>query len=540
MEWGSDPDNFQITTGYVRIRHINRALMETWFREISLVDIDTLPDEGGILFTTWHPGGLIDPMLMMAALPGNLTFAAKHTLFKVPIMGRIIRMAGAKPVHRAQDSSNVDESEGNRSAKNSNLIESLGDAVAMGGRVAIFPEGVSHLEAHPVRLRTGAARILLHAIRKANAEGQARPNVVPLGLHYSDQHRFRERVSLQVNSPLPIPPLPGEEGAPQPSEEEIVEYGEQAFDRAWCSEITKLLKSEMSRCNQAQETWEDREIVWRARRMVHVYRVSQGQAPSGPQPYEQALLGSRRVRAAWQFKSKNEPGTTEKFEKRFREHHHEMNQLGLRSWEISNRKERIQKRSLFKNIAYWIWSISWMLGIVSWGAVIGSIPPYMLTRLITNQYAKSESNKAGLGSMKLAFSVVLYPIWWLLISIPIGWLISSPESPIQDVQLPSLILPLLAGFPWPLMVFVVLFWWPISARLHLRLYARASRSWRALKLGLKLRSGSIDWETLLQTHSGLAQELATIGSGLILPGDPDWVEPKSGMEDWQMVQVRSD
>ena len=181
---------------------------------------------------------------------------------------------------------------------------------------------------------------------------------MPLGLHYSDQHRFRERVSLQVNSPLPIPPLPGEQGAPQPSEEEIVEYGEQAFDRAWCSEITKLLKSEMSRCNQDQETWEDREIVWRARRMVHVYRVSQGQAPSGPQPYEQALLGSRRVRAAWQFKSKNEPGTTEKFEKRFREHHHEMNQLGLRSWEISNRKERIQKRSLFKNIAYWIWSIS--------------------------------------------------------------------------------------------------------------------------------------------------------------------------------------
>ena len=79
MEWGSDPENFQITTGYVRIRHINRALMETWFREISLVDIDTLPDEGGILFTTWHPGGLIDPMLMMASLPGNLTFAAKHT-----------------------------------------------------------------------------------------------------------------------------------------------------------------------------------------------------------------------------------------------------------------------------------------------------------------------------------------------------------------------------------------------------------------------------------------------------------------------------
>ena len=256
MEWSEDPEEFQITTGYVRIRHINRALMETWFREISLVDIDTLPDEGGILFTTWHPGGLIDPMLMMAALPGNLTFAAKHTLFKIPILGRMMRMAGAKPVHRAKDA-NSGESSGERSAKNSNLIESLGDAVAGGGRVAIFPEGVSHLEAHPVRLRTGAARILLHAIRKARESGHAEPHVVPLGLHYSDQHRFRERVSLQGNQPLPIPPLPGEEGAPEPSDAELAEYGDQAGDRVWCTAITELLKLEMNRCNQAQETWED-------------------------------------------------------------------------------------------------------------------------------------------------------------------------------------------------------------------------------------------------------------------------------------------
>ncbi|MED6297619.1 MAG: hypothetical protein VX828_04915, partial [Candidatus Thermoplasmatota archaeon] len=73
-----------------------------------------------------------------------------------------------------------------------------------------------------------------------------------------------------------------------------------------------------------------------------------------------------------------------------------------------------------------------------------------------------------------------------------------------------------------------------------RLYARASRSWRALRLGIKLRSGSVDWDTLLQTHAGLAGELATIGSGLILPGDPDWVEPQSGMEDWEMVRIRGE
>ena len=82
MPWERDPSHLQPSKAYLRVRRVNRAIMETWFREISTVDVDTLPDQGGIIYTAWHPGGLIDPMLMMAALPGVLTFAAKSTLFK--------------------------------------------------------------------------------------------------------------------------------------------------------------------------------------------------------------------------------------------------------------------------------------------------------------------------------------------------------------------------------------------------------------------------------------------------------------------------
>lgn len=538
MDWGTDSEKYSLTHGYKRIRIINRSLMETWFREISLVDLDTIPDKGGIIFTTWHPGGMIDPMLIMAAMPNKLTFAAKHTLFKVPILGRIIRTAGAKPVHRSQDTTSKENISENRSAKNSTLIESLGDTVANEGAVVIFPEGVTHDESHSLRLKTGAARILLHAINKALEEGKPQPHVIPLGLHYSDQHRFRERVSLQVNQPLPIPPLPGNEGAPKPTVEELEEFGTQAHDRAWCRMITDTLKMEIDRCNQAQESWEDRELVWRARRMIHVYRSSLNKENKGPLPYDQALLGSRRVRAAWQFQSRNDPERTQHLESNFREHHDEMNKLGFRSWEISNRKERISKFNLLKNTGYWIWSISWMLGVISWGAIIGSIPPYMFTRLLTNKIEKDEANKSIIGTMKLFLSVIIYPIWWILISLPIGWFISSPNSSLQDIELPSIILPLLAGIPWIITSVIVLFWWPLSARLHLKLYARASRSWRALRLGFKLRSGNIEWEKLLDRHANLAKELATIGDGLILPGDQDWVNPEPGMDDWSMVQVR--
>ena len=71
------------------------------------------------------------------------------------------------------------------------------------------------------------------------------------------------------------------------------------------------------------------------------------------------------------------------------------------------------------------------------------------------------------------------------------------------------------------------------------LYARSSRSWRALRLWFKLRSGRIDWDELLESHGSLAGELANIGDGLVLPGDPDWENPAPGTEDWQVVKNRT-
>ena len=40
-------------------------------------------------------------------------------------------------------------------------------------------------------------------------------------------------------------------------------------------------------------------------------------------------------------------------------------------------------------------------------------------------------------------------------------------------------------------------------------------------------------------HLQLAQGMASIGEGLILPGDDDWNDPPYGKEDWEMVRLRT-
>ena len=532
MPWESDPPHLQPSKGYLRVRRVNRAIMETWFREISTVDVDTLPEEGGIIYTAWHPGGLIDPMLMMAALPGGLTFAAKSTLFKIPVLSRIMKWIDVQPVEREQDGVASPEE---RKKANSKLIDTLAELVANGERIAIFPEGMSHTESYAVELKTGAARILLEAHRRAVAAGKPTPNIVPIGLHYSDQHSFRERVSMQINRPLEAPPLPQTEGAPQPSEEELVQYGEQAHDRAWCKEVTSLLQTEINRTSHAQESWEDRELVWRARRMIHTVRSGEKVSKIS---YNEAVLGSRRVRAAWQYFSVNDPERTEEIETKFKEHHKEMERIQLRSWELQDRRKKISKKAFVKNLAFWLWSASWMLGFVTWSAMIATGVPYLFVRFFVSMKASKQENKAGIGSMKLLYSIGLYPIWWLFCAITLGWFIASASSPLQEVNLPGLILPVLAAIPWMLVSVILLFWWPVSARLHLKLYQRLSKSWKNLRMWFKLRSGQIEWESLIHAHQALAMEMASIGNGLILPGDPDWQEPPAGKDDWEMVQFR--
>ena len=532
MAWESDPPHLQPSKGYLRVRRVNRAIMETWFREISTVDVDTLPEDGGIIYTAWHPGGLIDPMLMMAALPGGLTFTAKSTLFKIPVLSRIMKWIDVQPVEREQDGVASPEE---RKKANSKLIDTLAELVANGERIAIFPEGMSHTESYAVELKTGAARILLEAHRRAVEKGKPTPNIVPIGLHYSDQHSFRERVSLQINRPLEAPPLPQTDGSPQPSDGELVQHGEEAHDRAWCKEVTSLLQTEINRTSHAQESWEDRELVWRARRMIHTIRSGENVSKIS---YNEAVLGSRRVRAAWQYFSVNDPDRTEEIETKFKEHHKDMERIQLRSWELQDRRKKISKKAFFRNLAFWIWSASWMLGFVTWSAMIATGVPYLFVRFFVSVKASRQENKAGIGSMKLLYSIGLYPLWWLFCAITLGWFIASASSPLQDVNLPGYILPVLAAIPWMLVSIILLFWWPVSARLHLKLYQRLSKSWKNLRLWFKLRSGQIEWESLIQSHQALAMEMASIGDGLILPGDPDWQEPPAGKDDWEMVQFR--
>jgi glycerol-3-phosphate O-acyltransferase / dihydroxyacetone phosphate acyltransferase len=150
-----------------------------------------LPETGPLLLVGNHPNALIDPALLLALSPRPLTFLAKAPLFRIPVLGALLRTLGALPIQRRQDGP-AD------AAANAAVLEAGARALGAGRALAIFPEGKSHSDPRLADLKTGAARMALAA--------GAVVNVVPVGLTYAQKGRFRSPVHVEVGAPLVVPP----------------------------------------------------------------------------------------------------------------------------------------------------------------------------------------------------------------------------------------------------------------------------------------------------------------------------------------------
>jgi len=524
---------------YRIIRWLCRQISATWFREHGIVDEEWIPEEGGVLYAAWHPGSLIDPLLMLSLLPGQLTFVAKHTLFKTPLLGRFMRAAGAKPVYRRVDSESLEGGSKNANKGNSALIDTLSEVLSEGGRCAIYPEGISHLMSKPQKTKTGPARIMLQAIREADKTGSKRPALVPVGLHYSDANRFRERALVTVHPPMNLPALPGEEGAPAPSKELLAEFdAETAADRAWVQAVTNALSTELQRTSQGLDSWEDKKLLWRARGLLSVHR-NRATGRKSRASYAEAVVGARRARAAWLWISDNDPGRAAKLKVGVSKHSEKMDKYNLKEYELYDRDKTPGPLDLIKAVGQIIWSWMWMAGLITWGAMIGSWPPYRISGPIAQRISIDE--KHALGTYKIALGFMLLPLWWFIISFPVAFLLAAPSSPLWNLNLYGLlplIKPYLMQINWVLLAFVLMPLWSVAARLHLQLWRRSMRALATLKRWLRLRQGEVPWDELADEQLALAKELDEIGQALILPGDKEWTAPATGIDDYQCVVLR--
>ena len=139
-----------------------------------------------------HPNSLIDPVLVGSVVERRLLFLAKEPIFRVPIVGRLARWAGAIPIYRRVDGADM--------AQNDATFAAVYEALERGEAICLFPEGISHDEPEIQPLKTGAARMALGA--EAQQDWLLGVRILPVGLTYRSKARFQSSVAIEIGEPL--------------------------------------------------------------------------------------------------------------------------------------------------------------------------------------------------------------------------------------------------------------------------------------------------------------------------------------------------
>ncbi|MBN1209286.1 MAG: 1-acyl-sn-glycerol-3-phosphate acyltransferase [Myxococcaceae bacterium] len=206
--------------------------------------------EGPVIFVGNHPNALIDPALVFVVTHRRVTFLAKAPLFRLPVIGWILKGLEALPVYRKQD-------DPTQMARNEGTLEAARAALMQGRAITIFPEGKSHSEPMLAELKTGAARIALGAAREG-----APVRIVPVGFTYSEKNLFRSTVLIEVGQAIEVAPFPPSQGAGEVEEKEAAR------------QLTERIAAGLKAVTVNLEQWEDLPLIQMAEQL---YAFRQGQ-----------------------------------------------------------------------------------------------------------------------------------------------------------------------------------------------------------------------------------------------------------------------
>lgn len=130
---------------YKRLHRV-LAPMFRFFWRIKVEGAENVPEDGAVMFCSNHIAAK-DPIMIAASCKRPITFIGKKELFKVPLLGWLIKKLGAIPLDRG--------------GKDVGAIKTAVEALKNDGALAIFPQGHRYPGENPATTPTknGAALI---------------------------------------------------------------------------------------------------------------------------------------------------------------------------------------------------------------------------------------------------------------------------------------------------------------------------------------------------------------------------------------------
>ncbi|MDP1919496.1 MAG: 1-acyl-sn-glycerol-3-phosphate acyltransferase [Myxococcales bacterium] len=361
---------------YRAFRLVVSLLLRNFFRLEPVVDpARALSAEGPVIFVGNHPNGLVDPGLLFVLVDRHVTFLAKAPLFRLPVLGWILKGLDALPVFRKQDG-------GGDTSKNDSTLTASVDALVRGRAITLFPEGKSHSEPQLADLKTGCARIALDAVAKG-----AKVRVVPIGITYREKNRFKSVVHVEVGAALEVTSF---------------SKGQGSADAEAVRRLTDAIAASLSSITFNLEQWEDLPLVETAEAL---YALDKGDRAGDIERQKAFARGLSLLRA-------EQPERFDALKAEVTSFRRRLDLVQVRPEELTFLyRPATVARFVFRNLV-WLFGLPLFLA----GMVVFFVPYWIPISLVVATKPEKDTES----TVKVLTLLLLAPFWWALM-VGLAW-----------------------------------------------------------------------------------------------------------------------
>jgi 1-acyl-sn-glycerol-3-phosphate acyltransferase len=371
-----------------------RLALRIYFQRIEVTGLEHVPLETPVIFVLNHPNALVDPVFLLCLAPRRVSFLAKAPLFRLPVIGYLVKALDSLPVYRRQD-------EGQDVTKNQETFVAARKLLAKGGTIGICPEGISHDKPGLQPIKTGAARISLAAVSTGEVSNL---KIVPAGLYYTSKTSFRSDALLYFGAPIDVEPVTLElDGTPP-------------------RDAVRKLSSQIERAL--------RDVILDAQHVEELQTTARAERIFSSEPYEgvgdslkDELHLQQRFIKAYPLLQARQPERLRKLELRMIRFEEELKQAGVDPEELSppGSTFRVFASIVKRSILFLL-----MLG----PAVVGTVahyPAYKLGGFLATRLSRDSEDV--ISTVKIISAMLLFPLTWIVLTVLayvyLGWLAAA-------------------------------------------------------------------------------------------------------------------
>lgn len=373
----------------VAVTPLSRWILGVFFRRMEVLGAERIPLNKPLMVVANHVNGLVDPAVLLAALPVRPRFLSKSTLWANPVVSFFLNLAAAIPVFRRQD-------EGADLSKNADMFAACHEVLRAGGTIALFPEGTSHNEPALMPLKTGVSRIVLEAEDKYRTDsGRIDSRIVPVGLTFDDKARFRSRVLVNVGEPLD----PGEE---------LELYGSEP--REAVRRLTDRVQTALGEVTLNFPSWDEARLIERA---AGIFERPEVDLPTERNLAERFELRQIFIEGYADLRERCGP-EVERVAEAVREYDERLEDYRLGDAQVASSYP-------VSSVVLFVFKSLGLMLVRAPLAAIGLLinyPPYWLVRRIANRFGGTPDTPA---TYKVFASLFFYPLTWILWTIGAGF-----------------------------------------------------------------------------------------------------------------------